>query len=83
MLLHFYKNRINFEFTEALYWRCYISIYLVSFIVLLQFVGAIEALLLAWMLVDLLGFALVILFAFGFIINALSAKIYEKFGQRI
>ena len=83
MLLYFYKNQRNFELTEALYWRYYFSAFLISFIVLLQFTGTIEALFFAWMLVDAIGFLLLVLCGFCFVIGLLSDKIEQKLGRKI
>ena len=82
MLFHFTKNQRKADTAEALFWRCYISIYLVSVIVLLPFVGVIEALFFAWVLTDGIGGALVMLSALSFIFNALSARLRMKFGQK-
>ena len=83
MLLYFARNRLNFDIIEKLYWRGYASLFLVGFVVLLQFVGAVESLLFAWLLVDLLGFGVVVLLGFGFVVNAISAKLQAKFDPQI
>lgn len=78
MFFHFINHQSKFGFAEKFYWRNYVAMCLVSLIILLQFVWIIEALLFAWLLVDLLGGALTILFGLDFIGSALSTKLSRK-----